>query len=106
MWLQVWLQTCGDKEEPEEQPAERSDVSLNLVAVLGLGEQDASEERACHIRKVVTDVVSASRTPARNAPSVSERPSAAVKPLRPRTVSRVIARNEVWSFALATRRYT
>ena len=35
-----------DEEEAEQQPLERLDVDLDVVAVLGLAEQEAGEERA------------------------------------------------------------
>mmetsp|Transcript_40810 Transcript_40810/g.89576 ORF Transcript_40810/g.89576 Transcript_40810/m.89576 type:complete len:280 (-) Transcript_40810:540-1379(-) len=47
-------------------------------------------------------LVSASSTPAKKAPSVSDRPSACVKADIEITVSSVIARKAVWSFAEAT----
>ena len=36
----------GDEEHGEQQPLERADVSLDLVAVFGIGEQRAGDERA------------------------------------------------------------
>ena len=36
----------GDEEQPEQHVAERLDVLLDLVAVLGLRDQHAGEERA------------------------------------------------------------
>ncbi len=49
---QIQLHPDGDEEQPEQNVLERPDVLLHLVAVLGLGDQHAGEERTERKRQV------------------------------------------------------
>jgi hypothetical protein len=48
---QVEIHADGDEEQPEQHVAERLDVLLDLIAILGLGDEHPGEKRTERERK-------------------------------------------------------